>query len=398
MSRARQRPSEAGFSLVELMVAVFLMVLILVMILSLFEFNRTLSRVQTQIADMQQSLRIGQQQMVGLVRMTGRGGLPLGNLQAGLGGVPGQGVAVGVSQNVGDDVTIVDDTSPGIPTVLPGTDVLTIRGVFNSPLYLVGGVPLAGNSITITNPATAAARIPQDLEPLKKIVADARPDALLLMGPLGQGQFAVVELNPSQSSVASDSVTLAFLTASGTHTTEYGQINGGAGLPGAVAFIGILEEYRFYVREDFAVPNDQTSDLTPKLSRARVFPNTEVAWANDQANLREDISDNIFDLQVAMAFGVPGANLQETQDGENDDWLGNGVGDNINDPRFANQPFFLRVTTWARTDRPDPRYQAPVLVRTENRVWPGNSPFNQREARTYRRRFLQTVVDLRNLG
>ena len=61
-----------------------------------------------------------------------------------------------------------------------------------------------------------------------------------------------------------------------------------------VAFVGILEEYRYYVRDD--------EDLGPLMSRARVFPNTEIAWRNDDDQLRVDYALGVIDLQVALAF------------------------------------------------------------------------------------------------
>src|SRR3990172_2039961 len=73
--RRSRRPSEAGFSLLQLMVALLVLTQILVAVLVLFDsLNRT-SRVQTQVADMQQSLRIAQYDVLRLLRMAGRGGL-----------------------------------------------------------------------------------------------------------------------------------------------------------------------------------------------------------------------------------------------------------------------------------------------------------------------------------
>ena len=52
-NRARQ----AGFSLVELLVALAILVLILVGVLQLFDMHSRIARTQTNVADMQQSLR-----------------------------------------------------------------------------------------------------------------------------------------------------------------------------------------------------------------------------------------------------------------------------------------------------------------------------------------------------
>jgi hypothetical protein len=38
----------------------------------------------------------------------------------------------------------------------------------------------------------------------------------------------------------------------------------------------------------------------PELVRARLYPNTNVAYDRDPANLAEVIADNVLDLQVAL--------------------------------------------------------------------------------------------------
>jgi len=56
-----------------------------------------------------------------------------------------------------------------------------------------------------------------------------------------------------------------------------------------VAYVAILEEYRFYVREDHAISGNATSDLTPVLSRARFYPGTDQPYAADNANLKREL-------------------------------------------------------------------------------------------------------------
>src|SRR3970040_426734 len=68
-------PSEAGFRLLELVVALFVLAEILIAVLVLFDSLTRTSRVQTQVTDMQQSLRIAQYDVLRLLRMAGRGAL-----------------------------------------------------------------------------------------------------------------------------------------------------------------------------------------------------------------------------------------------------------------------------------------------------------------------------------
>ena len=76
---SRQR----GFTLIEVSVSLIVTIIVLLGVLALFDFSNRLTRVQTNISDMQQSLRVAQNDSVRLIRMAGRGGLPLGNLPDG---------------------------------------------------------------------------------------------------------------------------------------------------------------------------------------------------------------------------------------------------------------------------------------------------------------------------
>ncbi|HEV8577462.1 MAG TPA: PilW family protein [Thermoanaerobaculia bacterium] len=405
---ARQR----GFTLVELSVSLFVTVSVLLGVLMLLDFSNKLSRVQTNVADMQQSLRIAQYDMVRLIRMAGRGGLPAGNLPAG--------TAVVVRDNVTDGDRI---GGPGTPEILVGSDVLTVRGVFTAPIYQMaaadpaafqltvqGGLPVAG---TLRVRSTTPTSIPQNLAALKQAVLDRRPEALLVVSPLNNSVYAVVELDPAASDVTNDDLyTIAFRISGGQYTAQYAAFSsdGPGTFPAnltSAAFLGLLEEYRFYVRQEFAVAGDKTSDLTSKLSRARVYPGTEVPYGDNTANWRSDIADNIIDLQVALGLDTANGGctvaadevscaIAETADGQSDDWMFNG--ETAADPAFGGADLhYIRLNTLARTDRRDKDYESPLLVRIEDHAFAAASPFNAAPERMFRRRLLRTVIDMRNL-
>ena len=194
--------------------------------------------------------------------------------------------------------------------------------------------------------------------------------------------------------------------------------------------MGILEEYRFYVRRTFEIAGNDKSEMSPKLSRARTYPGTQTPWNGDATNWQVDLADNIFDLQVALGLDTPAndpaagacaagtiasddinCGIYESADGENDDWMYNG--EKVTDPAlFANSDlYYIRLSTLARTDRPDPNYTAPTLVRVEDNVYDTddgqklntlNIVSGDRLGSTFglqfRRRILRTVIDMRNLG
>lgn len=419
----KKRLRQEGTSLVELLISVSILVVVLVGVLILFDLNSRVARVQTDVADMQQSLRAVQNEMVLNVRMAGRGQLPALQLPDPDDPItyPGKllpnGVAIEVRNDVAANSNLVDgDTIT--PEVVEGTDVLTIRGVFSTPIYQAN----PATSLTLdstTNPTTgqvvlispSTAGVPQDFTPLNDAAVG---DALVLVSPIDDSIYAVVEV--TSVSIAGGTATVDFRVQAGTNTDKYADLSPLGRFPAAlttVAYVGVLEEYRYYVRELYAIQGDDTSDLTPTLARARFFPGTDTAWDNDNINLTEDLADNILDLQVALGIDRDGDGLIEdgpdavTIDPADDDWLFNDAADDPAEqiagvPVWGQSPlFYIRLNTLARTDRRDREYVSPPLQAIEDSSYaepalPANDP--DRLERMYRRRLLQTVVDMRNLS
>jgi hypothetical protein len=192
-----------------------------------------------------------------------------------------------------------------------------------------------------------------------------------------------------------------------------------------VANVALLEEYRYYVREEHVVAGDDSTDYAPRLVKARFYPNTEVPHVSDP-EFGTEVSDNILDLQLALGIDADGdGTIEEGTDGtgpreeipegtlgkDEDEWLFNIAGDvdGDGDPAEATKwnpgtgtpaLAYVRVTTIARTDRRDLEYMAPLLVTSEDKDF-SESPFdvfNTLGERRFRRRQLQTVVDMRNLS
>src|SRR6185436_4237235 len=113
----KPRRGSAGFTLVELLVSLAVTAVLILGVLATFDFSSRMNRVQMNVADMQQSLRIAQSEMVKVGRMAGRGGLPAN-------------FAVQLTNNVASGTKLI--TTEASTEVLEGTDVLTLRGVFDS--------------------------------------------------------------------------------------------------------------------------------------------------------------------------------------------------------------------------------------------------------------------------
>jgi len=427
---------QAGFTLVELMVALAVTVVVVLGILLLFDFNNKLTRVQTNVADMQQSERIAQYDMVRLARMAGRGGLPVS-----VGNTLPKGSGISVLNNTPANTNLIAGVTTS-PLILQGTDVLTLRGAFSTPIYQVAfadpttftltgpasptPTTATGGTVQICNLSPSGAT--QDLSALTSLIdlaagGKVRKEALILVSPIDDGIYSIVQLDPSTStktaaSCATGGVTLAFnCNAADPLVAQYRALYpapAGGNLHSSltnVAFIGLLEEYRFYVREDHAVSGDATSDLTPVLSKARFYPGTDTAYADDASNLKQDIADGILDLQIAFGIDANGDG-QLTENLANpatDEWLGNAAADTA----ITGGLKAIRISTLARTNRRDQEYVPTptakhLILNLEDHVYsttdiddPVNGyddvNFKGSMARLYRRRVLQTVVNLRNL-
>lgn len=424
---------EGGFTLVELTITLLATVIVLLGILTLFDFTNRLSRVQGHVAGMQHSLRISQIEVERVVRMAGRGGLPAVRQTA-------PGGALWVDNNVAEGTTI---GGAGTPEVAEGTDVLTVRGTFDTPIYQISHAPgtlvyFDNAGQVTTNPAQAVSgrlqvtwetpttRIPQSLAPLREAIEAEIPEALVLVNWRSPGVYAVVALDTANSSVAADGsvATIAFRISGSALAAQYARLSPNGVFPAAmsnVSSLGILEEHRYYIRE--------VDGSAPRLTLARALPATNIAYGPaggaNEANWALDVADNVMDLQVALGLDtanhVPRARpagapveplnltsiaadpingyISEAAEGEDDDWLFNGADDDRADAEWLNAlPYYVRMTFLVRTERPDAGlYQAPLLVNLEDREYPPNHPFNSALDRRYRRRALQTVINLRNL-
>ncbi len=507
--------AQAGFSLLELLVTMIILLEIMVGMLILFDTSTKLARAQTHLSELQQSLRVGQAEIVRFVRMAGIGGLPITRLNvpdaacpsgaapdySGFPGLFPNGTAIAVINNVAEGATVVTvsgagSAPDGTDLVLPGSDVLIVRGVFTSPVYYTNSTPppdirgWVNNSGTkmeaINNDDVTGSTLPivlknrvriqgtegegwvQKVAPLAERLNQARlaerPEAILLRDLLNPNAFVVMEFDWRNTSLADLNPTACGEEQHGFDDTDAAihadriagcttfavkldpdeapgegyldltestmlriggpesQVNG-VPIPRTYGSLGILEEFRFYVRVKYEDPDDPSSPLIPELVRARFLPgtNTQVEEAV--------IADNVIDLQIAVGIDVH----QQVAEGENPDYgrvtEDPGTDDEVlfNDssdtevsgdlklpPQTAGVPcswfdtaveyHFLRINTVVQTPYPDKEHLAPLLVEIEdyNRGEPFQVngvifKYNEHESRYFRRRWLQTTVELRNL-
>lgn len=444
MTRSPQKSGPGGFTLMEMLIALALFSVVLIAILTFFDASNRLARTQVALAEMQSSQRIGQQEMVHMVGMAGIGGLPEGLTPAvaaanpGVGGVFPSGLALSVRNNVAADSHVGDDDSP---LVITGSDVLTLRGVFSTEVLMIEpmqSLVLDGNGdTTLTVQEYVDLGVSQSLDDLRAELSKGREEALIVYDRYNPGAYAVLQYDPAASSLGSPgdpSMTIGLtLSSSAAYADEYGTLTlgttllAGSGgvtwdltgsgitiqLPKNVGAIGLLEEYRFYVREEHEVPGDDTSRLKPVLTQARFFPHSDDAypdgtWTHIESAI--DLAENIIDLQVTLGVdqgpndgGVVDIGAAADDDEVlfnypgDDDGLGSPSTSPWADP--ASKLFFTRVTTVAQSFRPDPKFPGVILGAVEDHDYSALpvSVFNSATYTPFRKRMLQTIVEMRNL-
>ena len=428
MSSNPPTSSQSGFSLIELLIGMVIAIEILVVALTVFDVHNRMARVQIQITDMQQSLRVAQYDMVRTTRMAGRGGLPatfsVDNVTL---SVPWlRGLAVEVRDNVaegGDDEVAIGRAEP---VALPGTDILTVRGCLSGLLLQMDPTnPTDFTTTTLTVRRNLPSGRSQDLA---ELLEPTFAGPMLLQSSVNRSQFAVAEVTDVGGGEEIVTLTITFTSAIANPLVVAPPA---LFIPG---FVCALEEYRYYVR---STPRDDIVPIKPRLARARMIPGTELPHAADAANLVLDLADDIFDLQVALGFdtdydsAASGAGSFEDDTDEigaddlffegadnaaraSDDWLGNSSVDdptaaqyrvNAAIPGRAVRLYYVRISTLGRTSRPDGKYAAPdfdpvagvdFIENNDYDLAPANE-FKTPANRQFRHRLLQTVVDLRNI-
>jgi len=415
-------PPRGGFTLVELLIALLVFVEVVLAILILFDSTNRLTRNQTFMAELQQSQRVAQQQLVSIVRMAGRGGLPpyvALDLKGPFDGVPDTAVPRGLmitNNHPGGEMVSGDPKTE----VLAGTDVVTVRGILRYPYYTVFAGRLTHFLINDSNLSDLVATIEvfeeqfpgvpmgNDIEDLRTLRDDNIPAPLLVVHNEKDNVYGLLEFSPAQSALdvgSGQPAVVACRINGGAHSAAYlglssfnmdtssGSLE--TNLDG-VGTMGIVEEYRFYIRPVPENPVDAQSRVAYRLAVARFLPGT-----NTLIDV-QDIADNIIDLQVALGVDLNrDTGVTDTGDAA-DEWLYNAVGD---DPDYVDadnttilgrEPLlFVRVSTVALTDRPQPGYVAPMLTQVEDHVYGSASVFNQRPEDRYRRSVRTDFIDLR---
>lgn len=449
------RSKERGFSILELIVALLISVELLIAMAIAFDVHNKVARVQLQITDLQQSQRIAQYSIARMLRMAGRGGLKLDFdpdavwVPPALVPSPLKGMAIEVRNNVSGADTFIARGDATSPVALAGTDILTVRGCYATPLYQINrGVfdsdpdtPGILDTGTIVVPSVSEVGISQPLQPFLDEIAASGGGTLILQGAVNKEVWGIAAITAVDNALLPASVALTLNLDTDSPLNAIDPDSGLREFPPLSSTIDpfmvcLLEEYRFYIH-DVQEAADPATPLRPRLTRARFEPGTETPYLGLPSNFELDIADQIFDLQIALGLdttytGVAGVSGSFDTDLDNlgnddkiyeaaaetppddrtiDDWLYNDVGDDPTDVEWGDpltgreKLYFVRVSTAARTNRPDPSYQAPNLDFRLDGDWIEDhdydtgtgATYNSTDNRKHRRRVLTTIVEMRNI-
>jgi type II secretory pathway pseudopilin PulG len=434
-----------GFSLVEMIVVLFLLVLTLLGILSVLDASARINKSEQDVADAQGAVRYGVFTMTRTIRMAGSGGLPVTQavLNVADKDLPGfKPAATAISfDNVGRGTKVV--STNGDVLVRPGTDMLEIRGVINSPLVgfdLSSGcepcTASGGCSFCTGNPNLTAVREtslghvnddptnrPQFSQVDAYTAGVSATDSMLVLvafntdshpnctqptaageAPLYPQPFSNVGVITAKTTLAGSGHTFGAVNFDDARSREFNaELPSDSGVVARamkdVRHAGILDDIVFFV--------DNTDPLHPALAQGiRRGDRFDVAA----------LADDIEDMQIAYGVDLDDNNSinrrtgarsfdeNVSSDADGDEWVPNVVGETpmtATDFRTANlcpRLHSVMISLVAKSHDPDPTYRAPAArgFLTMNSPASGPRDYPGLTVTSFRRRIQTLKINLRN--
>jgi prepilin-type N-terminal cleavage/methylation domain-containing protein len=287
-----------GFTLVELLVAMALLALVMIALLNMLDTSTRVSKIEAALADTQENVRFAAYHIMRTARMMGGGDMPFA--RAG----DDRWVAGQIRDDRSGSVDLGDNF--GNAQVAPNSDILTVRGFFETQPFAVNRTEVDTTSNTVT---IRERRIAGDLTSDVINAMDTVPIAdnslagrgLVFMG---MRRYLVGEVSGSSltgSAVNQDrQLVLTFIAGDGPWPTlnpARDAAGAGVAMQGAepdfpIFRVGVLQSYVYYVRNDFTLMRRRAATGAP-------------GWVD------EPVAVNIGSLQISVG-------LDTTGDGEPD--------------------------------------------------------------------------------
>ena len=440
------RPRRGGFTLVETIVVVFLLSLAMLGLLSLFDAGSRINRSELDVADAQAAVRYGVYSVTRAVRMAGAGGLfvtqaVLNAADPDLAGVQPAGVDY---DNVPAGTQVVSLNGP--INVRPGTDMIEIRGVINSPLIgfdLATGCqpcdPASGCSACVG--VTGLTAVPVTNSPHVNHDADNRPqfaqvDAYTAGASPSNPMLVLVAFNDDLHPACAQSIGQQVFPLYPQLSYSVGKITAPTALAAGGSFgdvnftdtvarefnpetplekgtdalamknvrrAGVLDDLLFFI--------DDTDPFHPALAQGvRRGPAFDVVA----------LADDVEDMQIAYGVDIDADNAinrgtgkaasfdaNESSERDGDEWAPNVPGEAAfpaasfrSEPERCPRLHAVMISLVAKSHDPDPTYRAPsatgCLTMNSPTAPPNPRTYPRTSPPAYRRRIQTLKINLRN--
>jgi prepilin-type N-terminal cleavage/methylation domain len=334
--------AQRGVTLIEALVVLLVGTIAMLALYGLVDASNKLTKQETEVADVQQSARIGISELSRIIRQSRVGGLYFGNAVL---PIANNGVLLPNADLVSYGGLPMTDLSGTPHSIRPGTDVIEVRGVILGDKYILdeGDTPgsCCDTPITVTIPAAASLGFvnfdvthPPSLaaktKPFYFVVQDGENQQVTIGGLTYLVPIYVVGLvNATGTPCTLATSTWCTLTATTLTFTMHPE-DGGARKLNATTTLpkllgksvggGAVDVVRFFV--------DDRGDTHPSLAEAIWNPDPSTpGW--DIQTLIEEVED------FQIAYGVDGIKPGSAHDGgvspaavdqnvvNNDEWVGN---------------------------------------------------------------------------
>jgi prepilin-type N-terminal cleavage/methylation domain-containing protein len=412
-----RRRAQRGATLIEILIVLLVVAIAMVALYGLVDSSNKITKQQTEVADVQQSARIGVSVLSQIIRQARVGGLYFGN-------------AVLPIANNSAGGTSLPDLSGASHFIRKGTDVIEVRGILSGDKYVLDelGVTCAGScttttQITVTIPATASlgfVNFPTGGTPSLSaktkdfyfVVQDAENQQVTVNGS--------VYLVPTYVVGRVSTTGTWFTTTASTFSFKMNPQDAGAQkldapitplIPQTLTKSsggGAIDVVRFFVDEGAVNATGSTADTHPSLVQANFDP---TSGKYDIQTLVEEVED------FQIAYGIDGANGTAHDGGvspaavdesgvNNDEWVGNVANEveplissmnSSTDPKHVANPALRSVwiSLVVKSTDPDLVYDGPG-ARGIKILDSAAVSFSTATGRPYRRRPLSLAVSLRN--
>jgi len=310
----------AGFTLIEILVSMVVLILFMVGMLTMLDRSRTIAKQESALSDTQENVRYAAYHLLRTARMCGGAGMPMSRSNSG--------TWVWVAGQIDNLSTsaFTDDFGNTHSDAVPGSDVLTLRGFFEVRPYFVaaGDVDTGTDTVTIND-------TDDPLDPNDAAMNDMQADEDAFIGRgialMGRGQYRVAEVSDNDGCSGCTSFDIDF--ASGNAPWEAMNPPNGVFPAGTFPFevyrVGILDSYTYYVNADH------------NLMRIR------------SGGTPEPVAINIGNLQVALG-------MDSNDDGNLDTWFPAPTAVEAD----TGIPVALRITVLGRTREQIPNWREPA--------------------------------------